>query len=169
MNTKCTSGKKPEKALRDISGNRTMFRTSPAVIDRFRDAGVTLACHISDLLDKNSAITKALLPSNSAGTLKVLELGSGCGVVGIAIAQVIGGSQVLLTDLAEAQEIVDRNIRLANLANGSTLAFQELEWENELPVSFQSSYNLILAADCTYNSDSRYVSYSYPSYLRLDR
>jgi predicted O-methyltransferase YrrM len=162
MSTKCTSGKKQGKALQDTSGNRNMSRTSPAVIDRFRDAGVTLACHISDLLDKDSAITKALLPSSSAGALKVLELGTGCGIVGIAIGQVIRGSRVLLTDLVEAQEIIDRNIGLANLTNGSILAFQELDWDNNLSVSLQSSYDLILAADCTYNSDSRYVSCSRP-------
>lgn len=161
MIMKCVSGRRRERASRDICGNRSIFKHSLTIIDRLRDAGVTLSCHINDLLDVHTSLATALLPPNRTGALRVLELGTGCGIVGIAIAQVISNSQVLLTDLAEAREIVDRNLRQAKLAKGSTIAFQELDWVDDSSASLQSSYDLVLAADCTYNPDSRYVPDSF--------
>jgi methylase of polypeptide subunit release factors len=132
--------------------------TSLRLLNGSRDAGITLSCHISDLLDENCTLTKALFPSQRAAEVCILELGTGCGMVGIAIAETIGGSTVILTDLPEAQEIVERNISQAHPANGSTLNFQVLDWEDELPQNLQSPsshLDLITAADCTYNADSR--------------
>jgi methylase of polypeptide subunit release factors len=77
-------------------------------------------------------------------------------MVGIAIAQIIKDADVHLTDLPEAREIVQRNLSLAHLAEGSTLAFQELDWEDEIPTNIKTArLDLVVAADCTYNSDSR--------------
>jgi hypothetical protein len=77
-------------------------------------------------------------------------------MVGIAIAQMIEDVDIHLTDLPEAREIVQRNLSLARPATGSTLAFQELDWEVEIPTNIQASrLDLVVAADCTYNSDSR--------------
>lgn len=100
----------------------------------------------------------------------MLELGTGCGIVGITIASVIARANVLLTDLSEAQEIVERNIKRATMAKGSSLAFRELDWDSELPETLQSStsqQDLIVAADCTYNPDSRYVLKQRPPYGKL--
>jgi methylase of polypeptide subunit release factors len=88
----------------------------------------------------------------------MLELGTGCGMVGMTLAHLIPDANVLLTDLSEAQEIVEHNINQTKLARGSTLAFQTLDWDDELPQNLQSPpspLDLVLAADCTYNSDSR--------------
>jgi predicted nicotinamide N-methyase len=133
-------------------------------LSMFRDAGITLSCHISDLLDEDSPLTKALLPVHRAARLLVLELGTGCGMVGITIASIVEGAQVLLTDLSEAQEIVERNILRAHAAKGSTLAFQELDWDAELPSDLSSHLDLVIAADCTYNSDSRSVPCTVANY-----
>jgi hypothetical protein len=77
-------------------------------------------------------------------------------MVGITIAQIIEDADVYLTDLPEAQEIVQRNINLARPAKGSTVAFQELNWDVEIPSNIATSrLDLVVAADCTYNSDSR--------------
>ena len=70
---------------------------------------------------------------------------------------------VTLTDLPEAREIVERNIgqAIGNLAKGSTVSFEELDWDASLPSWLQhpdSRLDLVLAADCTYNPYSRYVS-----------
>jgi methylase of polypeptide subunit release factors len=103
-------------------------------------------------------IAKALLPPGRPTQLRILELGTGCGMVGITIAQLIEGARVLLTDLPEAQEIVKRNIDQAPVAKDSTLDFQELNWDVELPQDLQQAdapLDLVIAADCTYNSDSR--------------
>jgi methylase of polypeptide subunit release factors len=124
-----------------------------------RDAGIALACTTSSL-DRNEdhTLRKGLSRSKDTGRYRILELGAGCGIVGIAIAQVLTETDVILTDLPEAQEIVERNISRAHLAKESTLAFQVLDWDVELPANLQtpsSSLDLVIAADCTYNSDSR--------------
>ena len=71
---------------------------------------------------------------------------------------------MLLTDLSEAQEIVERNIRQVGTKKVSSLKFQELDWDADLPDNLQSpcsSLDLVLAADCTYNPDSRYAFKTY--------
>ena len=67
-----------------------------------------------------------------------------------------------MTDLPSAQEIVEKN----EVATGSTRAFNsrtnflELDWEEKLPdhaVAPELPVALVVASDCTYNADSRYV------------
>ncbi len=129
------------------------------VTDRIRDAGIAFSCHMKDIIDEESSLSKALLPSRSNKSLRVLELGTGCGIVGIAVAQSLQQTSVLLTDLLDAQEIVQRNIEQATLTKGSSLKFQELNWDDEnVPEDLRSPaapLDLIVAADCTYNPDSR--------------
>jgi folylpolyglutamate synthase/dihydropteroate synthase len=62
-------------------------------------------------------------------------------------------AEVILTDLAEAQEIATQNISQAKLAERSSLTFQELNWEGKLPKGL-NDLDLVVAADCTYNADS---------------
>jgi hypothetical protein len=77
----------------------------------------------------------------------------------------IENAEVILTDLPEAEEIVERNVSYARPANGSSVRFQELNWDEDLPqgLATQSdtgsvnAFDLIVAADCTYNPDSRSV------------
>ena len=87
--------------------------------------------------------------------LKVLELGSGCGIVGIGLAQLYPNCDVLLTDLPEAMENLGHNLAHARPASGSKLFETTLNWDDDLPVSVaQGQYHLVLVSDCTYNSDS---------------
>ena len=87
--------------------------------------------------------------------LKVIELGTGCGVVGISLAQMLPSCDVLLTDLPEVEDLVSRNVALARLAQGSALNFQTLDWDDNLEEGIsRSSYDVIVVSDCTYNSDS---------------
>jgi methylase of polypeptide subunit release factors len=126
-------------------------------LSNLRDAGIAISCHMSELFE-DRPVARALLPSERPTQLRILELGTGCGMVGITIAQLVGGAKVLLTDLPEAQEIVKRNIGQASAAQQSTLYFQELNWDDELPPNLQpldARLDLVIAADCTYNSDSR--------------
>jgi predicted nicotinamide N-methyase len=94
----------------------------------------------------------------SAATFKklnVIELGCGCGIVGITLAQTVPDCEVLLTDLPEAANIAQRNIDNVFPAMASTVSFQPLNWEEPLPKMVQAkTYDLVLVADCTYNSDS---------------
>jgi hypothetical protein len=71
-----------------------------------------------------------------------------------------------MTDLPEAEELVAWNIGHAKPASGSKMRFQQLDWDDELPQDLRAYSNnernraldMIVAADCTYNSDSRSVS-----------
>lgn len=147
--------------------------TGESIARHLWDAGITMACHIRQL------IKKAKPDLFDRAGLRVLELGTGCGIVsssqehhetcidflkvGISIAQIHSSAHVYLTDLPEAQEIVERNIANACPLENSDLEFRELNWEDELPEDLFSDsttrpFDLFVAADCTYNSDSRYVS-----------
>lgn len=87
--------------------------------------------------------------------VRAVELGAGCGIVGIALAQILPRCAVTLTDLPEVDEIVSRNIKATQLAPGSALDFQVLDWD-EKPSDdvFGEPVDLILVSDCTYNADS---------------
>jgi len=100
-------------------------------------------------------VLETVLAAATFKKLNVLELGCGCGLVGIALAQSIPDCHVLLTDLPEVDELVKRNIEAANLAISSQVKFVPLDWEAPLPSKVQSrSFDLILVAECIYNTDS---------------
>jgi len=84
--------------------------------------------------------------------LKVLELGSGCGIVGLALAAMRGSCHVLLTDLPSAEEISQRNLQYSQKQLQGDVSFQIFDWDDPVPPS--TSPDIILIADCTYNPDS---------------
>ncbi|OJD19944.1 hypothetical protein AJ78_00138 [Emergomyces pasteurianus Ep9510] len=87
--------------------------------------------------------------------LRVIELGTGCGIVGIAIAQIVPVCSVVLTDLEEVRDITSRNLECATFARMSTARFQVLDWDEAVPAEIaQHGYDLIVVSDCTYNADS---------------
>ncbi|OJD20283.1 hypothetical protein ACJ73_08382 [Blastomyces percursus] len=87
--------------------------------------------------------------------LRVIELGTGCGIVGIAISQIVPHCSVLLTDLEEVRDIISRNLEFATPARLSSARFQVLDWDEPVPEGIaQHGYDLIVVSDCTYNSDS---------------
>ncbi len=62
--------------------------------------------------------------------------------------------QILLTDLEEASEILQRNLSNFNPPARSEISHQVLDWEAPLPPSVQSTrWDLVVVADCTYNPD----------------
>jgi hypothetical protein len=78
--------------------------------------------------------------------------------VGITIARLMQEADVVLTDLAEAKEIVEQNLKQARPTNAT---FKELDWEADIPGDVRGSMSqvdLVIAADCTYNPDSRWES-----------
>ncbi|PNS20521.1 Protein-lysine N-methyltransferase rrg1 [Sphaceloma murrayae] len=123
------------------------------------DGSVALAAYI-DLVVALQAPTaipvlEHALISATFKRLNVIELGCGCGINGIALAQSIPDSDVLLTDLPEAEPLVKRNIEAANLAISSKAAFAPLDWSRKLPPKIASrNFDMIIAAECIYNSDS---------------
>ncbi|KAG9196502.1 hypothetical protein G6011_01623 [Alternaria panax] len=148
-----------ERRFKLLNGPITTIweETGESIARHLWDAGITLSCQITALINPKTELARALLPPASKSPLNVLELGTGCGMVGIAVAQTIPNSKVLLTDLHEAREIVERNMHYAVEAPGASLDFMELDWDADLPDILQSTserVNLVLAADCTYNPDS---------------
>ncbi|KAF3038806.1 hypothetical protein E8E12_005118 [Didymella heteroderae] len=113
--------------------------TGESIARHLWDAGITLSCRMADLESKETELCKALNftahDSDSGASLKVLELGTGCGIVGMTLASVVPNCNVHLSDLPEAREIIERNIIYYSLqlTNGSKLTFEELDWDNELP------------------------------------
>lgn len=82
----------------------------------------------------------------------ILELGTGCGLVGLCLARIDPSVTVVLTDLDDAQELCLQNIQ----GVGNT-RFQELDWEDSArcqDLAAQCNWDAILVADCTYNPDS---------------
>ncbi|KAI0260911.1 putative methyltransferase-domain-containing protein [Gloeopeniophorella convolvens] len=75
---------------------------------------------------------------------RVLELGSGTGLVGLVAGRL--GAHVCVTDQAPLVPIMERNIALNALQSNVTAA--ELDWAH--PVPALDPPDLILAADCVY-------------------
>lgn len=119
-----------------------------------RDAGLALVAYLGDALHgKPTSYNQS--PWMKSRKLNVLELGSGCGIVGIALAQMAPYCNVLLTDLPEAMDILYHNVSEAKPALQSKLATTPLNWDSGLPSMVKAqTFNLILVSDCTYNADS---------------
>jgi predicted nicotinamide N-methyase len=97
----------------------------------------------------------AVLRRNGSEQINVLELGAGCGMVGIAVANCLPNCMVQLTDLAEAQDILSRNLSQATPASNSSLRSRTLTWDSEPhESSLERDLGLVIVSDCTYNADS---------------
>lgn len=97
------------------------------------------------------------LPLLATGSQRrVLELGSGTGLVGIAAAAV-WGAEVRLTDLPEIEPNLGRNVRDNSQviqSSGGVATTAVLDWaDSTKPSSDQGQYPIILAADPLYSPE----------------
>ena len=124
-----------------------------------RDGGVGLVACLKHLAHSNEgslsgAILRDRLQSGPS-VVRAIELGAGCGTVGIALAQLIPRIDVLLTDLPEAMEVLSQNVKRARPASGSSVEAAVLDWEGHgLDVIQDQTFDLIIISECTYNADS---------------
>lgn len=95
----------------------------------------------------------AHIQSSKVRRLNVLELGAGCGIVGVAFSQLVK-CDITLTDLEDARAILESNIRCASPAAGSTIQAKVLDWASGVDDSSNANFDLILVSDCIYNPDS---------------
>ncbi|KAJ3743364.1 putative methyltransferase-domain-containing protein [Lentinula detonsa] len=77
---------------------------------------------------------------------RVVELGSGTGLVGL-IAAKLGAGRVWITDQAPLLDIMQQNLSLNSLQRNCIAA--ELDWGTSVPASLPLP-DVILAADCVY-------------------
>jgi predicted nicotinamide N-methyase len=160
---KLISGKKRKIVLHDISGTfNDISNFIPRWPNKSRDAGLVLSSLISFLIAKEeprypaTILPKLTLVLHTKG-IKVLELGTGCGIVSIALAHSHDSADITMTDLKDAQNIAQLNINTNEPPKTSTsfLSYRNLDWSEALPYSvFQTKFNIILVADCTYNPNS---------------
>lgn len=87
--------------------------------------------------------------------VSILELGTGCGLVGISVATIFPQTEVLLTDLPDAEQLVLLNMNHAKSARTSGLKWQVLDWSHPLQKKdLPSRIDLVIVADCVYNTTS---------------
>ncbi|KAI1207177.1 putative methyltransferase-domain-containing protein [Annulohypoxylon truncatum] len=85
------------------------------------------------------------------GEARILELGAGGGLVGLAVARgcAVGKHPLLVTDQLEMHSLMEHNIALNNLEGKVQAAI--LNWGEPLPPAVVAlKPNVILAADCVY-------------------
>ncbi|KAK4936520.1 hypothetical protein LTR10_022627 [Elasticomyces elasticus] len=141
--------------------NRSRLRmweeTGDSIARHIWDAGLGFLLYFAQALSSSPSpgvsTFAALLKSNKVRRLKVLELGAGCGTVGVAFAQLVKCDMVL-TDLDDAQEILASNIKCASPLAGSTIKAEVLDWTSGLGDSSNAKYDIVLVSDCIYNPDS---------------
>jgi len=136
---------------------RLIFDISIELTD-FRDGGIALTAfidRIATLRVDRLPLLGDFISSAIQNKLNVIELGCGCGMVGIGLAQSVPNCNVILTDMPEAEEIATRNVSRMNPAESSNVVFVPLDWEFPLPQSIRSRvFDIILVSECTYNSDT---------------
>ncbi|MCJ1247453.1 hypothetical protein MMC30_004667 [Trapelia coarctata] len=139
---------------------RMWEETGDSIARHIWDGGLGMVAYLRDITSSQS---NATVPSEIAGLvsaqnpaqLSVLELGCGCGMVGIALAQMRPRCDVLLTDLPEAMEILELNVSVAQPAEGSGIRKAKLDWADDIPSDIrEKAFDVILVSECTYNSDS---------------
>ncbi|KAH0542228.1 hypothetical protein FGG08_003350 [Glutinoglossum americanum] len=123
-------------------------RDAGLILMSFLDAGITAgAIDVASL--------RETLATAKQRRLNCIELGTGCGIVGLGLAQALPNCDMLLTDLPEAMDVVKRNMLSARPAPNTTINFEVLDWGKDLPTTISSKeFDLILVADCTYNPSS---------------
>lgn len=80
----------------------------------------------------------------------IIELGSGGGVVGLALALNLdlGNGHIVITDQKCMLPLMEANIALNHLQN-SHITAAELDWGSDVPSHLQGA-DVVLAADCVY-------------------
>lgn len=96
-------------------------------------------------------LSKYVLDTDLRGRKKVIEIGSGTGLVGLALGKSTkrdDDMKVWITDIDDLVPLMDRNIVLNDLEN--TVGAATLSWGGILPDYAKEGVDLILAADCVY-------------------
>lgn len=106
-----------------------------------------IARHVWDAGLRVSIMLSTL--TEGCGKKTILELGTGIGVVSMALAKTFPQANVFATDLPDAEEITVKNAHINNVQ----VSFSELDWEDERSKVSDCEWDLIIATDCSYNDN----------------
>lgn len=96
-------------------------------------------------------LAKYVLDFGLVGKKKVIEIGSGTGLVGLSLGlsdKKDDDVEIYITDIDELVPLMNRNIELNGL--GKTVKAETLSWGEELPEYAKEGVDVVLAADCVY-------------------
>ncbi|KAL8764494.1 MAG: hypothetical protein Q9194_007035 [Teloschistes cf. exilis] len=114
------------------------------------DSSVTIRCFSIP----NGQVLK-IYEENGSEALHVLELGAGCGLVGLVFGSIISGSRLLLTDIDDdALKFAGINALKCPRAQDSIRELRPLDWKDPQSFTLDGTLDFIVASDCIYNSDS---------------
>ncbi|KAK9324111.1 putative methyltransferase-domain-containing protein [Lipomyces orientalis] len=127
------------------------------------DSGILLGSFLASSPRNREVFVEQLRAASKP--MRILELGSGCGTVGLTLSKVFPQSHVVLTDLDSARAVCERNIALNCTRNNSSRAngkveFSSFNWDNgnntaeENAKVYSAEWDLVVSCDCTYNTDS---------------
>ncbi|TGO92118.1 hypothetical protein BPOR_0010g00300 [Botrytis porri] len=156
-----------ERVFSTASGRRDHIHiweeTGESIARHIWDAGLVLSSYLSSLgssshpADSLPTLEKFL---STQQEINILELGAGCGIVGITLAKIFSDriNKILLTDLPEASEILEKNLSAmapdADVSLCNSCSHQVLDWSASLPQDVRDErWELVVVADCTYNPD----------------
>jgi len=114
----------------------------------YRAGGLALTSYFSKHQTQNGPLSSFHNIMNRETKQHIVELGTGCGIVGLALASLYPFSQVTITDLPLAEPIVQKNLDIAKLPN---IIFQALDWCQPWELD---NVDIIVVADCVYNTDT---------------
>ncbi|KAG8700289.1 hypothetical protein FRC08_004784 [Ceratobasidium sp. 394] len=92
-------------------------------------------------------LSRYLARRRSLAGQRVVELGSGTGLVGI-VAGLLGAQEVVITDQEQLMGIMGANVKLNGLQD--RVRASVLNWGEELSSDLPDAVSLVLAADCVY-------------------
>ncbi|KAL6716372.1 hypothetical protein ACLMJK_005938 [Lecanora helva] len=157
---KCHTSKRIQRRYRTGCGQERMIYedTGESIARHIWDAGITLIAYLNHVTSQREQISSLgrVLSESRVHNNKFIELGSGCGIVGLELAHLCPASDVFLTDLPDAMEILNYNISKARFSSrrGQVIS-AALDWEKPLFNDiWTAKHDLIVVSDCTYNSDS---------------
>ncbi|KAL8703062.1 MAG: hypothetical protein Q9201_003762 [Fulgogasparrea decipioides] len=111
------------------------------------DAGIGLAAWLIGSLKR--------LQQPGSEQFNILELGTGCGIVGLVLGSIHSDCRALLTDLDEdALKFGRINAQRSPKALNSTRECRPLDWGEPNEFTLDRQLDFIVASDCTYNVDS---------------
>ena len=151
-------------SLHPLTGKELTFEASDsssgaAICSELWPTGLVMANIIT-----NPDISEQLLASVSGKKkdvetkFRALEVGSGLGTVGLALATTLGGNaEVVLTDYPSAIKLLEANIETnkAVVGNSVSIKAQELQW-GEQDQDSMGSFDIICGSDLLYGDESSY-------------